>query len=410
MEHQIFTSCTVPTIYKSRAIRKSNEIIRATHNSELYEALREREEEKEESLGGFQKASSLLQSEKSLGDSKSMGGFQTASSLLENENCMAKLKSEGGFKTASSLLKNETFTTENKKPESSKISCMAALGSGFQTASSLMAANASSKTNQTDSKCDDIKPASSEGDTRRQRRQTQEEINSRTAIQMELSDKVKNDLQEISERYSKTNPSKSSSHSDSKPILKTFSLSSETTEPKSESESLLKVSPKPNVMKIDFSKWKEKACEAPPPPPPETPDTVNKRKLDLEFYRDHSESRKRQKSSNSDFSSSTSSEPVPKTDAQCREERKRLEAQKAEHSRKKREGVADNVIKLLQPLYDKQCIPNKDMFKKTARALTHQFLKCGIVDRDAIHFKTVQLCNTGTIWDDSLFAAIKNIR
>ncbi|KAL5270648.1 hypothetical protein ACHWQZ_G001374 [Mnemiopsis leidyi] len=410
LEHQIFTSCTVPTIYKSRAIRKSNEIIRATHNSELYEALREREEEKEESFGGFQKASSLLQSEKSLGDSKSMGGFQTASSLLENENCMAKLKSEGGFKTASSLLKNETSTTEYKKPESSKISCMAALGSGFQTASSLMAANSSSKTNQTDSKCDDKKPASSEDDTRRQRRQTQDEINSRTAIQMELSDKVKNDLQEISERYSKTNPSKSSSHSDSKPILKTFSLSSETTEPKPESESLLKVSPKPNVMKIDFSKWKEKACEAPPPPPPENPDTVNKRKLDLEFYRDHSESRKRQKSSNSDVSSSTSSEPVPKTDAQRREERKRLEAQKAEHSRKKREGVADNVIKLLQPLYDKQCIPNKDMFKKTARALTHQFLKCGIVDRDAIHFKTVQLCNTGTIWDDSLFAAIKNIR
>ena len=384
--------------------------------------MREKEEEEEEkgegreSFGGFQKASTLLGSDKNMSDTKTMGGFQTASSLLKNENS-ATLKSRGGFQTASSLLKNDSSSSNlestseycTRKPESSKISCMAALGSGFQTASSLMASKSSSKIDESDAKSNDIEPAPSD-ESRRQRRQIQEEMNTRTAIQMELSDKVKNDLQEITERYNRNNPSKSSSYSDSKPILKTYSLSSEKTDTTVDSESLLKVSPKPNVMKIDFSKWKEKASEAPPPPPPETPETANKRKLDLEFYRDHSESRKRQKSSNSDVSSSTSSEPVPKTDAQRREERKKLEAQKAEHTRKKREGVADNVIKLLQPLYDKQCIPNKDMFKKTARALTHQFLKCGIVDRDAIHFKTVQLCNTGTVWDESLFAAIKNMR
>ena len=377
----------------------------------------EEKEEERESFGGFQKASTLLGSDKNISNTKTMGGFQTASSLLKNENSAGTLKSRGGFQTASSLLKNEssssnlesTYDYNARKPESSKISCMAALGSGFQSASSLMASKSSSEIDQSNGKSEDIEPPSSD-DTRRQRRQTQEEMNTRTAIQMELSDKVKNDLQEITERYNRNNPTKISSYSDSKPILKTYSLSSEKTDTTVDSESLLKVSPKPNVMKIDFSKWKEKASEAPPPPPPDTPDTANKRKLDLEFYRDHSESRKRQKSSNSDVSSSTSLELVPKTDAQRREERKKLEAQKAEHSRKKREGVADNVIKLLQPLYDKQCIPNKDMFKKTARALTHQFLKRGIVDRDAIHFKTVQLCNTGTVWDESLFAAIKNMR
>ena len=396
LEHQIFTSCTVPTIYKSRAIRKSNEIIKATHCSELFEELREKEEEEGnvEKLGGFQMASSLLASSSS-DSSRLKGGFQSASSLL-------------------SVDKN------NSKTISSKISNMVSVGTGFQTASSLLAASSSkgatSGISANSSKGAGISDMSTTAArcSLEPQDQMKSPVHTVKSIQLDLCDKVKNDLIEITERYNNTNSSLNSSLPDKKPILKTFTLpKTEESQSNSEKDRLLRVSPKSNVMTIDFSKWQniekeEKEKEV--MPSPDTPDTINKRKLDVEFYRDHSEARKRQKSSTSDVSSSASSEPKPKTDAQRREERKKLEALKAERSREKREGVADNVIKLLQPLYDKQCIPDKEVFKKTARALTHQFIKRGIVDRDAIHFKTVQLCNTGTSWDESLFSAIKNIR
>ena len=339
-----------------------------------------------------------------------------ASSLLASSSSdSSRLK--GGFQSASSLL---SVDKNNSKTISSKISNMVSVGTGFQTASSLLAASSSkgatSGISANSSKGAGISDMSTTDATCSLEPQDQMKspVHTVKSIQLDLCDKVKNDLIEITERYNNTHPSLNSSLPDKKPILKTFTLpKTEESQSNSEKDRLLRVSPKSNVMTIDFSKWQNKEKEEKEKevmPSPDTPDTINKRKLDVEFYRDHSEARKRQKSSTSDVSSSASSEPKPKTDAQRREERKKLEALKAERSREKREGVADNVIKLLQPLYDKQCIPDKEVFKKTARALTHQFIKRGIVDRDAIHFKTVQLCNTGTSWDESLFSAIKNIR
>ena len=405
--------------------RKSNEIIKATHKCELYEALCEEAKETSSSLGGFQTASALLagKGEEASSSSRAGGGFQKASSLLRDSGASAQSQLPG----VTTLSAKSGVAAKSLASGSERQSAMAALGTGFKSARQL-------------------------------REEMEASVVSVKYMQSELSDKVKNDLFEISERYSAANPTPVPPNG-SKSILKTFSLKSENSghDKPPDTNKILKVSPKPGVMTIDFSKWRNQPEEI-DTTSPETDaaivfessssknksgesrsthfgDTVpisrkepiasqrkprssssessqSKRKLDLEFYKDHAEARKRKRSSaSSELSKASLPEPPPpKTEKDRAEEKKKLSALKAECYKRQREGVADCVIKLLQPLYDKQCIPNKEIFKKTARALTHQFVKRGIFQGDTIHFKVVQLCNTGTVWDESLLVKIRDIK
>ena len=394
-----------------------NDINNATRNCDLYEALADASTEdgsvgesgnkgSVEALGGFQTATYLMGSGGEKGV-EALGGFQTASSFLSSggETGMEAL---GGFQAATSLMGSgkEKGMDKDKVLDSAenKQSRMSALGTGFKTAASLIKYQNSStpdsslqknvehktldKSSDSNSEVvsnnlEFIQPLNSESERR-------ERKNSLKSIQLELSDKVKNDLQEITARYNApVTEYNCTAGNGNKSILKTYTLSSDNTDIQSaESSDFLKVSPKANVMKIDFSKWEESPAEETTVEDTEQSEVVSetshsessssKRYLDIEFYKDHKEARKRQKSSTSDASTAenaqsssrrkySDSDNPNKQKNERAEERKKAETERTERHRKQREGVADNVIKLLQPLYDKQCIPNKEIFKKAAR-------------------------------------------
>lgn len=375
-----------------------NDINNATRNDLLFEALKDElieddilteseggTEDCVEKLGGFQTASSLLGS----GKEKVLGKDKMLESLENKQGRMSALGT--GFQTAASLLKNKN---------SNIYGCSSQKDYGIKR-DQLPDAHLELSNNE---------PEVFQHDTPNSEHMPQNKLtspqDSLKSIQLELSDKVKYDLQEIAARFHANNELNSGSGSnENKSILKTYTLTPDNNNfTDTASSKILQISPKANVMKIDFSKWKgsqteETTVDHETDEPKrirvssrDSTESSSKRHLDGEFYRDHQEARKRQKSSNSNCSDQSSSRrkysdsdiPLEKRKLDKGEIRKQEEAMKMERYRKQREGVADNVIKLLQPLYDKQCIPNKEVFKKTARWVgRHIFMSssrlCGLL-------------------------------
>ena len=403
LEHSLYRSCKISSIYRSKAIRKFKEISVATSRTELFEAIN---------------SNPVAASSES-----SDTGFKTASASLEDlSNCDKSIGS--GFKTASELIKSkELYKSEDLSKsisESEKIENVKKPESPKSYSSTLNNINRESELPKSLSSGIGFKRASELKNNIVVTPLKKMLYNSVSMIPDSETDKSMSEL--VIADYSESDytvesktPSRDNFDQTSKPQMRYNTVISEElprercsrdyadhrfTEPERHKEVAKKSSPdvknEPSQSLVLNHKRKRDEYEG---------EKGKRQRLSEVFYEEDT-TKIANRSQDEEASNKSQNSELSMSYASIIRSEKMTQLKKYQERKRK---TAQNVIELLQPFYDKRKLTDKNLFKAIARALTSKLLKLDVMDNERLRRKIAIVCNDNTVWDDSIFVRINSI-